>query len=380
MINSTMTNSTIVLICSSDSFTIKSGILYFLLNFVIAVFGAFGNLCSLWCLFKCDKTSSAAKLQLVTFFGFQFLVCVLSLPGFSYVKLMALLCRANELSMEIKLFFLISHTIFLPMERMNFAIMAIMRLFAVRWNNGYKKFVQMPNVICLEIFIFLFIISPWIVYFSIGIHKIYPIEDQMTVSFSSGKSSIIRGLYLIHAINHLFPTFISFIAYSLMIYTMIKKKMVVFFGRATALTKSKSSSIIENLSYTIRLLILVNILLDLPHTLSHLLKVSQIPSLFIHCIFYSHLTFDPLIFVGMNVYYRNLIGLIFKKDNTNSSLNFCKKKKNDNDDDDDNDDDCIKYPPFHRAIVIPSEKAIIPSEKAIIHSFPLTTIGTTMMT
>ena len=365
--------------CSSsllfDQFTIKTGVLYFILNFAIAVFGAFGNASALYCLSKCDKTSVAAKIQLMTFFSFQFLVCVLSLPGFSYVKLMALLCRAHELSRDVKLFFLFSHTVFLPMERINFAVMAVMRLFAVRWNRGYKKFVQTRNVVILEVFIFTFVISPWIVYFLIGLYKRYPIEEQMTVSFSFGKSPAIQVLYLIHAINHLFPTFVSFIAYSLMMYTMIKKKMM-FFGRASAATGT-TTTIMENVAYTIRLLILVNILLDLPHTLSHLLKVSQMPSLIIHCIFYSHLTFDPLIFVGMNIHYRNLIGSLLRRSNTNNNnnksccccwccccccCNYCplhnNNNNNDNNDDDVNNNSSPSPLLLYRAVVIPSEKGI----------------------
>ena len=366
--------------CSSssslDPFIIKTGISYFILNFAIAVFGTYWNASALWCLSKCDKTSVAAKIQLMTFFSFQFLVCALSLPGFSYVKLMALLCRAHELSRDVKLFFLFSHTVFLPMERMNFAVMAVMRLFAVRWNRGYKRFVQTRNVVILELFIFAFVISPWIVSFFIGLYKRYPIEEQMTVSFSFGKSPAIQGLYLIHAINHLFPTFVSFIAYSLMMYTMIKKKMM-FFGRAKTRTSKSlhSTTVMENVAYTIRLLILVNILLDLPHTLSHLLKVSQIPSLIIHSIFYSHLTFDPLIFVGMNIHYRNLIGIFLRGSSANINNNNNDNKKNkgcccccrsiycpccddNNNKNDDVENDYNNHPISYRAVVLPSEKGV----------------------
>ena len=361
--NSTTTTNTV---CSSDPSTIYSGISYFILNFSIAVFGAFGNACSLWCLLKCDKTSAGAKIQLVTFFGFQFLVCVLSLPGFSLIRLMALLCRANELYMEFKLIILIVHTVFLTMERMNFAVMAVMRMLAVCWNNGYKKLVRTRNIIILELSLFTFIVTPWIVYISIGLYQKYPIEDQMTVSFSEGKPVFIQRMYLLYAINHLLPTFISFVAYSVMIYAMYKKKMTFFIRKietttttTTKKTVTRLSTIMENVAYAIRLLILINIFLDLPHTISHLLKISHIPSLFIHSIFYSHLIFDPLIFVGMNAYYRKLIGWVSNrnsKDNAyektivcHCSCNCCYKN---NEDDDYDEDHHVGHPPFHRAVVV----------------------------
>ena len=321
--------------CSIDPLIVSTVLGYFSINFIIAFLGAIGNICSLWCLFKCDKINYAAKIQLVIFFGFQFLVCIISLPGFSYVKRLALICRAHEVPMEVKLFFFFCHTLFLPMERMNFAVMAVMRLLAVTWNDGYKKFARVLNILILEFFILAFILIPWIIAFIIKLYAQYPIEDQMTVTFSFAKPIIIKFIYIFHGINHLLPTFISFIAYCWMMYTMLQHKISLF---GASNNKNDSSTMMDHVAYTIRLLILVNILLDLPHTLIHLLKVPQVPSLIIHSIFYSHLTFDPVIFVVMNSQYR-----FFIFNDISSLLKKCRHFS------------CCKKEYYHRATVVPAE-------------------------
>lgn len=322
--------------CSTDNFVADASFYYFYANHVIAFFGVVGTCCSLSCLCKCDKTSQAAKLQLTTFFSFQLLVCALSLPGFSYVKRVALLCRADELSMEIKLFFLFCHTVFLPMERMNFAVMAVMRLLAVRWNGGYKKLVRVPVILSLEVFLLIIILSPWVMSFAINLYKKFPIEDQMTVTFSSNKSTIVKVIYLFHAANHLLPTFVSLAAYSLMMHTMWRHKLK--FGTAN------KSSTMEQVAFTIRSLIFVNLLLDLPHTLAHIIKVSQVPSLIIHCIFYCHLAFDPLIFVALNAHYRSFLAKNVK--NCFSKITRCCRRRNKK----------KKQMPYRRAIVVSPQK------------------------
>lgn len=287
--------------CTADPYVTDWGFRYFIANFTIAVVGTVGNIVSLWSLFRCRKTNPAAKIQLGTFFGVQLIVCILTLPGFSFVKKLALLCQAADLPMEPKLLFLFTHTLFLPIERINFTSMAIMRLVAVRWPHHYKKLVQVKVIVVMEILIFLYALSPWLVAFAINLHGSYPIEDQMTVTFSLGKSKTIKNIYLVHGINHLFPTFASLLAYSLMMYTMIRQK------QAMGAHKDKNATTMDHVAYTIRLVILVNLLLDVPHTLAHLLRVSQVPSLIIHSIFYMHLALDPFIFVGMNVHYRKAL-------------------------------------------------------------------------
>ncbi|XP_068236562.1 uncharacterized protein [Palaemon carinicauda] len=287
--------------CTADPYISGWGYRYFVANFTIAAVGAVGNIASLWSLFRCRKTNIAAKIQLGTFFGVQLIVCLLTLPGFSYVKKLALLCQAGDLPMGLKLLFLFTHTLFLPIERINFTAMAIMRLIAVRWPHHYKKFAQVKVVVVLEIILFLYVLSPWLVSFAIELHNMYPIEDQMTVTFSLGKGPTIRNIYLVHGINHLFPTFASLLAYSLMMYTMIRQKQTM------GIRNDKNTTTMDHVAYTIRLVILVNLLLDVPHTLAHLMRVSQVPSLIIHSIFYMHLALDPFIFVGMNAHYRKAL-------------------------------------------------------------------------
>ncbi|KAK7077784.1 hypothetical protein SK128_003498 [Halocaridina rubra] len=111
--------------CTVNSYDAEWGYRYFIANCTIAAIGAVGNFLSLWSLFRCRKTNVPAKIQLGTFFGVQLAVCLITLPGFSFIKKLALLCQAGDQPMPLKLFFLFTHTLFLPIERINFTAMSI---------------------------------------------------------------------------------------------------------------------------------------------------------------------------------------------------------------------------------------------------------------
>ena len=263
---------------------------YFVINIVIACVGGISSCFCLLCLYFCPAVSFPAKIPLFIFFSSQISICFFSLPGFSYIKRMTILCRASKIPMEIKLTFLFFHTILLPIERANFAVMAITRLLAIGSSNGYRKFMRTKAILGLEILILLCVISPWIIAFSINLHNVYPIEEQMSVSFSSGKSFTIWLIYFFHGMFHLFPTLLALIAFVLTVGIILRRKL-------TMQTSLRSSSVIEQVASTIRLLICVNLVLDMPHVFAHLMQISQAPSLIVHSIFYSHLAFDPLIFL-----------------------------------------------------------------------------------
>ncbi|KAK7066852.1 hypothetical protein SK128_002046 [Halocaridina rubra] len=100
---------------------------------------------------------------------------------------------------------------------------------------------------------------------------------------------------ILYGILHAIPILISLIVNAFMIYTMIRRKQL--------LVECDNSNAKDHITHTVTVLLLVNLLLDVPHVISHTLESTGIPSLAIHILFHSHVVIDPVIFVGMNPHY-----------------------------------------------------------------------------
>lgn len=67
---------------------------------------------------------------------------------------------------------------------------------------------------------------------------------------------------------------------------------------------SGRDSYVDHVVRSTRLVILVNLLIDCPHVILHMIPNEGIPSVIVHMIFFHHLTLDPIIFVASNPSYR----------------------------------------------------------------------------
>lgn len=271
---------------------------------IICVFGALGNSASLWCLIQCKRMNTAIKIQLGSFFTLLFTVCVVTLPGKVFVYYVSVFCRKDLLNQTFKTSISTANSIVAQMERVNFTFAAVYRLVAVRWPHRYKQIATVRVVVASEVIAFLCVLLPWIIMWFL---QIFPSgRSWMNLNFSNKKSSLSQLAAGFAATSYILPLVVCLLAYLVMMFTLT-------FQKKKELKASRSKT--EQLSYAIRVLILVNILLDAPHVIIHLVTLPRghLSIVIIHMIFNLHLLVDSLIFIGLNPSYRRALMQLFKR-------------------------------------------------------------------
>ncbi|XP_068220378.1 C-C chemokine receptor type 8-like [Palaemon carinicauda] len=270
----------------------------------ICLIGSICSAVSIWCLVGCQRTGRAVKIQLICTFGLQICICVVTLPFVTYLYYTHFFCLGNIVPKQLAFFFSILNSILLQGERLNFMVMAVYRVLAVLCPQQYQKLATMNVAISLQVGIFLIIIPPWIV---LCIVKNFDFSDEsgnvMRLHFEQkGSSNFIMALY---GVNYILPFIITFIAYTLMIISVVRQN---HFVRTHARRRTKT---MDHVASTIRFVILTNILLDGPHVVFHLLEGFDLATIVTHMAFFLHLVLDPVIFIGMNQNYRREVRKLF---------------------------------------------------------------------
>ncbi|XP_064112221.1 uncharacterized protein LOC135219403 isoform X1 [Macrobrachium nipponense] len=264
---------------------------------MICVIGSICSAVSIWCLVCCQRTGRAVKLQLICTFGLQICICLVTLPFVTYLYYAQFFCLGITVPKQVVFFFSILNSMFLQGERLNFMVMAVYRVLAVLCPRQYQKLVTMNVAIGLQVGIFLIVVPPWIV---LGILKDFDFSGEsgsvMRLHFEQrGSSNFVMALY---GLYYCLPFIITFIAYTLMIISVIRQNHYV--KRRTRRRKKS----MDHVASTIRFVILTNLLLDGPHVVFHLLEGFDLATIVTHMAFFLHLVLDPAIFIGMNHNYR----------------------------------------------------------------------------
>ncbi|XP_037799592.1 uncharacterized protein LOC119594612 [Penaeus monodon] len=160
------------------------------------------------------------------------------------------------------------------------------RMIAVCFPLKYKQWSKWPLVLGIEVSICLSVVLLWVV--AIFTQDLDTVEVNDPSSYTMGR--VLFYLFL------LVPIIITVVAYVTMIAFMRFKG-------------SLRTSHRKQVSFGLGILILTNLLLDVPHIAMHLSGVDSksLPFILIHVIYRLHYALDPFIFVGLNAPYRQRV-------------------------------------------------------------------------
>ncbi|XP_066976564.1 uncharacterized protein [Macrobrachium rosenbergii] len=213
-------------------------------NFLLQVLGAIVNALSLWCLWKCRRTGNAIKLQLALVFILLLLLATVILPGEGWINYLDFYCRGEKIRDSTTIFFLLASGFILQLERMNISSVAIYRFIAVKFPQLYKRMTQVKVVAALEVIIFIYISIPYLMGFTQILYQKF---------------------------------------------------------------KTKTLGKTDHVTFTIQLIILIDLVLDAPHAIAHFTRAKRFNMTIVHMVFHMHLLIDPLIFLFLNPHNRQIV-------------------------------------------------------------------------
>ncbi|XP_063587608.1 uncharacterized protein LOC134764865 [Penaeus indicus] len=280
--------------CEVDAFIAgwKTGALA--VEVLTSALGVVGSGLSLWCLMNCRRIQGGMKLQLFLFFSLLLLTNSVAMPGAAVAELWAVQCR--QASAVVSFGLIAFYTIAATMERNAFALMAGYRLVAVCWPHKYKMLSLRLVVALLNGFVLGGVVILWLVVFA------EQDLDDLDVNNPSGYK-MGRELYIAILFT---PMVAALIAYVTVIVVITFRKQF-----AGELERGRPS-MREQVSFAVGILIITNLLLDLPHMVVHLMGIPSraLSFILIHVIYRLHLALDPFIFIGANLHYRRKVLLL----------------------------------------------------------------------
>ncbi|XP_063600080.1 uncharacterized protein LOC134776296 [Penaeus indicus] len=246
--------------------------------------GVVGCCLSLWCLKTCKKMQTAMKIQLLFFFTTTLTISFVVLPAYAVMDYWRFLCWQGGII--VKLCSFTSYTVLGIIERDVFAVIATYRMIAVCFPLKYKQWSKWRVVLSIEVSICLSVALLWAV--AIFTQDLDTVEINDPSSYAMGK--VLFYLFLLAPIIITVTAYVTMIAY------------MRFKG-------SLRTSHRNQVSFGLGVLILTNLLLDLPHIAMHVSGVDSksLPFILIHVIYRLHYALDSLIFVGMNAPYRQKV-------------------------------------------------------------------------
>ncbi|XP_042241267.1 C-C chemokine receptor type 8-like [Homarus americanus] len=269
------------------------------LKCIISFFGTLGNATSLWCLVQCRKTNPAVRIHLVFVFSVLLGICLITLPGVTFINYISAFCKVESVPQGLRIFFSISNSVLLQIDRINFTAIAGFKMIAVFSPHRYQSVTKLM-VVVLEVFICTYALLPWL----FGIFQDFQYATYngrfMAVDFGHRNSTLNNVIYIWYGVNYCLPFLLTLVAYLLMTASMIHQKQNL--GMCAV-----SASTMDHVTYTLRVVLLTNLVLDGPHVIVHQLQEQRLASIITHMIFYLHLLIDPLVFVGLNLHYRRLL-------------------------------------------------------------------------
>lgn len=248
----------------------------------------------MWCLLSCKRIQEGMKLQLFLFFSLLFLTNLVAMPGAAVAELWAVQCR--QVSAAAQMALVGFYTIVATMERNAFALMAAYRWVAVCWPHKYKILSLRVVVALLNGFVLGGDVILWLTVF---------LEQDLDTIDVSNPSVYKMGRELYFGIL-LTPMISALVAYVAVIVVITYRKQFV------GVQEGGRPSMREQVSFAVGILIVTNLLLDLPHIIVHLLGIPSwdLSFILIHVIYRLHFAFDPFIFIGANLHYRRKVLLL----------------------------------------------------------------------
>ncbi|XP_066976563.1 uncharacterized protein [Macrobrachium rosenbergii] len=265
-------------------------------NFLLQVLGAIVNALSLWCLWKCRRTGNAIKLQLALVFILLLLLATVILPGEGWINYLDFYCRGEKIRDSTTIFFLLASGFILQLERMNISSVAIYRFIAVKFPQLYKRMTQVKVVAALEVIIFIYISIPYLMGFTQPMAVARFEDGNQYVKFGQRNSTVAKVVYRMYAYNFLIPFLITLTAYSMMAVIILYQKF-----------KTKTLGKTDHVTFTIQLIILIDLVLDAPHAIAHFTRAKRFNMTIVHMVFHMHLLIDPLIFLFLNPHNRQIV-------------------------------------------------------------------------
>ncbi|XP_037780577.1 uncharacterized protein LOC119576980 isoform X2 [Penaeus monodon] len=263
------------------------------LQLITCVLGVIGSSLSLWCLLTCNRIQTGMKIQLGLFFAVLLLLCLVAIPGAVVIEYQSWMCYREAMATTLEKAFVGLYTIAVALERNIFAGIAVYRLVAVCFPQKYKVLTRWPVVTTVETLICAGVLALWIPVF---------VRQNVQAVELNNPSTYSMGLELYYVV-FLLPIFVCVFAYALLIIVMIKRRH-----------KAKESSGLrpscnDQVSVAVGALILTNLLLDGPHIIVHILKISSkdLAFILIHVVYRLHAALDSFIFIGLNSYYRRKV-------------------------------------------------------------------------
>ncbi|ROT65500.1 hypothetical protein C7M84_016531 [Penaeus vannamei] len=253
------------------------------------LFAVVGCVISLCCLKTSGKIELVMKIQFTFIFAGTIVTCLVALPG--HVILEYLKFRCLPVNGKLLKTFLALYTISAFIERNAFAVLAIFRFWAVCFPFKYKQFTRWTAVVGAEVALFVLITLLWLIDF---ITRGYSIQE-MTNPSKDGMGQILYYSLL------LVPQAVTAMAYSAVVSCMLYRKFCV--------TQRQGADDRDQVVKSVSILILMNLLLDVPHVANHLTKASStdLSYILIHVIYRLHFALDPFIFVGLNAHFRQQV-------------------------------------------------------------------------
>lgn len=262
---------------------------------VDSLLGAIGNSCCVWCLLQCKITKPAIRFQLLCVFSLMLACSVITLPIVTFMYYNNTFCR-SFISPEVKFWFSAINSIVLQMERASFATVAVFRMIAVCWPQMYTKWSKMNVVVKLQAGLIVYTVPMWLVYGALTGFKLLPGGGSvMHMSDHRFGSSILYLNITVYVLYYTVPFLVTLIASIIMIICLRQQEQIL---------GSVGDSSVDHVVRSTSLVILVNLLIDCPHVIIHMIPDDGVPSVLIHMIFFHHLMFDPIIFIFSNPTYR----------------------------------------------------------------------------
>ncbi|XP_047481137.1 uncharacterized protein LOC125033566 isoform X1 [Penaeus chinensis] len=251
---------------------------------LVCACGVLGSIVCLWCLKTCDKTQAGTKIQLCSLFAANAFLCSLALPGAAVLELLFLQARRAEPATELA--FVALYYIAACIDQMTLAVIAVYRLIAVCFPLKYKLWSRSTVVVAVEVALTL----PAVLTLTLAFLFLkYEIIDP-------SKSTAGKALYVVF---YLVPIIIILTAYCIMV-------SIMGFRRCARQGAEARNPGWDQISLSLCVLILMNLLLDVPHVTMHLMDVSWTEPSFVivHAVYRLHFALDPVVFVGLNQRFR----------------------------------------------------------------------------
>ncbi|XP_069984512.1 uncharacterized protein [Penaeus vannamei] len=206
------------------------------------------------------------------------------MPGTAVLELLFLRNRRVERAAEVV--FVVLYSMTACVDQLALAVIAVYRLTAVYFPLKYKLWSRPTVVVAVEVAVTV----PAVLALTLAFLFL---DFDMGVPTDNAFGKILYGVL------YLLPITIIVTAYGTMV-------SIVGFRRCGKRGDEARVLSWDQISLTICVLILMNLLLDFPHVTMHLMEVSwKEPSfVIVHAIYRLHFALDPFVFVGLNPRFR----------------------------------------------------------------------------